>query len=752
MAQWLLTLDVSYSFAVDPGFQRDPHHREFRPEKDSFNNTYLEPATNLLMLRPSFMKRKFDEDFKPLTQWRTKEGWWQPSYRGQDKDAATANMFTAVKPADQGFELIELLVDVAIVAIEASIAHYDDMKWVAESEFTLDVDEGFVIHYHTLGDEFRRKRNWFAVMWDDILLHFSFDGRVRVYQYDREDLTQQPVLVEEFVIASPGELLNKSGYFVFLPIPGYGLSVSHSRVPQKNIFSPSNVRSGVTRAHLVEWRKRTIGGYDRLFEASAVRIAHNPYIPPVIGFQNITYTAGDYTDAIFDPGFKPSVMPSQLDTFLLTTGYGGASTELRKADNSGVWGIGDQQGRVKVSMTPDASGKHTPFVMFWDIAWDPVFATRLTTPLELARYAEDGTDRLMRLEWGDDDMGRFEGKVKAMLSTTAGRKIALRGDATFRLDWRNDDTENWQILFGGFAQEWTVTLRHDTNFGTWFECDFVLKGMEQRFRETHRLFESAFDGNSVGGAINQTLRGSSLPPLSSVPTEAATKTIPRPPDGKAWRFAPKEGDESEEILRILLLFLHTQGVEWRMPFNWANNTFTLEKKPRYDGADGWALVAYDELSNAGAHIWAYGEDPNIRPEPPEANILILEGLTDPSPDGKRVMAKSINKASINDPNSEDYLGRALVAKVKMHGIADKGELNIMARRLMDAISHRRLPETIPIRHLQMGLGPNIQITQYDGEGRVVLTGYIKHRTVVVEEEGNEEMFLDVDSVWEGPWK
>lgn len=753
MAQWRLTLDVPYSFAVEPGFQRDPHHREFRPEKDSFNNTYLDPSTNLLMLQPSFMKRNFNSDFKTLGQWRKTAGWWQESYRGQDPSATAANMFSAVRPAEQDFTLIELLVMVAIVSIETSIALYDSMKWILESNFLLDVDEGFVIHYHVQGDEFRRKRNWFMVMWDNIGLHFAYDGRCRVYEYDRNDLTAAPVLKEEFVFASPGEILNKSGYFVFLPIPVFGLSITHSRVPQKNIFSPSNVRSGVSRGHLVSWPTREISGNNRLFESSTVRIAHNPYTPPVLGFQTITYSAGDYTDAIFDPGFKPSISPTQLETLRVATSYGSAAIELRKADNSGAWVAGtDQQGRVKLSLTPDASGKHTPFVFSYDVAWDPVFATRNTTPLELARYAEDGTDRLLYLEWGEDDMGRFEGKAKAMLSTAAGRAIALRGDATFRLDWRNDDTEVWQTLFGGFAKEWDITVRHDNNYGGWLECDFALLGMHYRFRETHRLFESAFDGNSVGGAVNQVLRGNSLPALASIPAFAANTILPRKPDGKAWRFAPKEGDSSEEILSVLLLFLHTQGVEWRLRHDWDNNTFVLEQKPNLTGVDGWALVAYDELRDAAAHYWSYGEQPNIRPESPEANYIILEGLTDPNSDANRVIVTSIHQESIDDPTSVDYMGRSIVAKASIHGITERTELAKMARRLKDAIAHRRLTEHIPIRHLQMALSPGVQVTQYDGEGRTLLTGWIKWRGVVIEEEGNEEMTLAVDSVWEGAWE
>lgn len=756
MAEFLLELDTPYSFPVEPGFQRSPMMREFAPLKDSHNNTYLDPATGVLMLRPSVMKRDFDQDFKRLSQWRSTPNWWQDSYRGQDAGSSTPNMMSAVKPTGSSFTLIELLISVAIVAIEASAARYDDLKWVLESKFTLDIDEGFCIHYHTLGDEFRRKRNWFAVMWDNILFHFSFDGRCRAYAYDRNNLMTAPTLVEEFEIASPGELLNNSGYFFFLPIPEFGVSISHSRVPQKNIFSPANVQSGVTRSHLVKWPTRTINNKKRLFETSVVRIGHNPYIKPVIGFQSVTYTAGDYTDAVLDPGFLPSTNPAQIYAFPLPTGYGTVTTTLRKSDNSGAWVAGtDRQGRVKIALTPDAGGKHTPFIRFWDVAWDPQFATRNTTPLTLARYAEESTDRLMRLEWSDDDMARFEGKVTAMMSTPAAKAIAMRGDASFLLYWRNDSTESWQILFGGFATDWTIDIRHDPVFGTWFLCDFCLKDMHHRFRETHRLFEGAYDGATVGGALNMLMRGCSLPALASIPTIMANTALPRKEDGKTWRFAPKEGDRSEEILRVLLLFVHTQGVEWRLRWDWTLGAFVPEQKPKRTGADGWSLVAYDEYRNASAHIWSYSglEPPQLRPEPPEANYIIMEGLTDSSPDAQRVLVTTYNDDSINDPTSEDYLGRTLVAKVPVHGVTDKNELALMARRVQDAISHRRASEMIPIAHLQMGLGPGIEVTQYDSAGVVILTGYIKHRTVIVDDlEENATMLLGVDTVWEGEWQ
>jgi prepilin-type N-terminal cleavage/methylation domain-containing protein len=756
MAEFLLTLDVPYSFPVEPGFQRSPMMREFAPLKDSFNNTYLDPATGVLMLRPSVLKRDFDADFKKLDQWRFTPNWWKDNYRGQDAGASNPNMMSAVKPTGSGFTLIELLVTVALVALEASAARLDDLKWVLESKFSLEVDEGFCIHYHTLGDEFRRKRNWYKVQWDNIGFHFSFDGRCRVYEYERGNLTATPTLIEEFEIASPGELLNNSGYFFFLPIPEFGVSISHSRVPQKNIFSPANVQSGVTRSHLVKWPTRTISGNKRLFESSLVRIAHNPYIKPVIGFQSITYTAGDFTDAVFDPGFVPSVNPSRLSAYPLPTGYGTVTTTLRKADNSGAWVAGtDRQARTKIALTPDAGGKHTPFIRFWDVAWEPQFATRNTTPLELARFAENSTNRLMRLEWSEDDMARFEGKATAMMSTTAAKAIALRGDASFLLQWRNLSTDAWQTLFGGFATDWTVDVMHDNAFGTWFLCDFALKDMHHRMRETHRLFEGAYDGDTVGGALNQLMRGCSLPALSTLPTELNTTLIPRKEDGKTWRFAPKEGDRSEEILRVLLLLLHTQGVEWRLRWDWSLGKFVPEKKPKLTGGDGWTLAAYDELRNAAAKIWCYSnanEAPQIRPEPPEANLIIMEGLTDSSPDAKRVIVPISNDDSINNPASPDYLGRTRVAKIPVHGVTDKNELALMARRVKDAISHRRASEMIPIDYLQMALSPGVQVTQYDSAGVLLLQAFIKFRSVIVEEEGDERMLLGVDTVWEGEWE
>ena len=352
-------------------------------------------------------------------------------------------------------------------------------------------------------------------------------------------------------------------------------------------------------------------------------------------------------------------------------------------------------------------------------------------------------------------MARFEGKATAMMSTAQAKAIAMRGDASFLLKWRNSSAEAWQILFGGFATDWTIDVWAGEPFGTWFVCDFALKDMHHRFRETHRLFEGAYDGDTVGGALNQLMRGCSLPPLATVPTEMATTLIPRKEDGKTWRFAPKEGDRSEEILRVLLLFVHTQGVEWRLRWDWTLRAFVPEKKPKLTGANAWSLVAYDEYRNAAAKVWSYSglEPPQIRPEPPEANYIIMEGMTDSSPDAKRVVVPTWNQDSIENPASPDYLGRTRVAKVPVHGVTDVNALALMGRRVKDAIAHRRATEMIPIDHLQMALSPGTQITQYDSLGAILLQGWIKFRHVIVEEiEGNETMLLGTDTVWEGEWE
>lgn len=73
----------------------------------------------------------------------------------------------------------------------------------------------------------------------------------------------------------------------------------------------------------------------------------------------------------------------------------------------------------------------------------------------------------------------------------------------------------------------------------------------------------------------------------------------------------------------------------------------------------------------------------------------------------------------------------------------------MARRLKEAIAHRRHKHSVTCSRLAMGLVPGTQVLKYTDEGYYLFSGWVKERSVVVIEEDFEKMTLHMDRIWEG---
>lgn len=748
-----LTFDVPYTFATEPGCVRSVHCSDFAPAHGILENTTREPLTGLLMLTPSVQKRTWAEDMKGLDQWRHNPAFWREVKRAQENQQAGASLLSTVKPADQAHTLIEILTQTALVAIEASTLYSDDLKWALESNFFLESDEGFALHYHGLSDEMLRKENWFGVQWDNLYLHFSSHGRVKVYRYaDRAHLERTPAFVEEFQIANAGDLLGRAGYFHFIPVPGYGLLVYHNLRGQKSGVVASNADTRTAPgSHLIRHAKITgkpvpASGNFRLFERSPVRLALNPYQAHVVGFQNLRYPlSGSYADAPLDPGYTPSAAPAVTTALYLRTGHGAATATLKNTKNDAAWTAGvDRQARVSMSLTT-TDARYTPFVYGYGIAWNPVMTARNTTPFE--------PDILMRLEFSHDDYGRFEGRARVLLESAAGRAAAERGDATFLLEASEDGGTTWQTIAGGLADFGKPTAVQD-NVGFYYECDVALNDMWQRFDEVHETLASAFDGVPLGDAFNIVFSAAGFAPIAPTAALQAIK-IKGAEGGQRWRFAPGAGDDGQKIIKAFLLLLRRQKSEWRARFDWDAAAWNVEPKPRYDDPDtqAWTLTAWSDEANIPGRVLRYS-DYKPSPEPPEANVTTVTGVSGGEP--STVLVKSapcVNVASLRDPTSVDYLGRVKLADFQVEAISDPDEVNIMNRRVFEACGHRRFQANYQCPDVVLALRPNTKVT-----GRAfnalrqrasVYTGYLKKRTIIIEQDGVGEMRLECDSEFLG---
>lgn len=761
MSLWRLILDQPHSYAIEQGNALDRYSHQFRETSNAASNTWRCPASGVLMLNPSFKKRDFGTDFKGLGNFRKNEAnatYWRAIAKSQDQ----VTMFSTLRPATQTKFFDALVTGVGIAVINAADAFYDNLEWALQSLFVLNVDEGFAIHYQGLTDELLRKNNWFYVQWDNIGLHFSHQGRVRVYEYaDRGNMAAAPTLVHEFDIAEPGELLGKAGYFVFLPIPGFGLAVYHSVAQRKqSMLTASSTAYAVRGAHLIPWGYRVINGYWKMFESSLVNIALNPFQSHVLGYQSLTFaSSGTFTDDVINPTYKPSTAPDAVNVSTVPTGFGTASGVLRNQGNTANWVAGtDRQGRMQMSLAT-SDPRYTPFVYGYHVKWLPVMATRNTTPVTIT---QSFTNVLQELEWTDDWQGYFEGRARLKLQSAAAIAIAERGDCTFQLEYSDNNGVDWSVLNGGLAKfEDDPVLVTDMNGYWWYECDVTLNGQEERLEETKILDRAALESLTLAECFNIVLTTSGFSPIpdNEMPNQALTRRLPATPAGTSFRFVPRPGDRGKKIVRDLLLFLRSQQEEFRLRYNWPGVKWVIEERAR-DTDTFWTIRTTRSAENHAGRV-AYYEALKFKPESPECNVLVVVGLTSLDAETAKGIesAPITNYPSLNDPTSLDYLGRTKITKVMAAPLSTQAEVDKMARRVEPFVQHHNFKPTvkIPAGHYNLALAPNMKVRIYKPDGTTYPDTWIKKRTVNVspEEHGtvsNERMTLHCDQTWEGDFK
>ncbi|MES2463946.1 MAG: hypothetical protein V4671_25530 [Armatimonadota bacterium] len=729
-------LTTPHRFCRQPGYSRQVHCHNFKHWKDANKGTWQDPLTGVVMLRPSFLDPKGAGHFRPLANWtfaqEAEKAKWEVVNRAKDyggaSSLASSPLFSYMIPEQTGTLKGMLtpstpfphVVDLRLVEDVTEAEQSDSIEVALESKEPIVADQGFIVHYNAITDAMHRKRNWFAVIWDNIMVHFSMDGTARAALYEERGVySTAPKIFQEFEIASPGDLSGRDGYFVFLPIPGFGLRILHSHTPQSLPNLTSSARSAANRGVLIPLKTRQVDGFATVFNASKVWLSLNPYVPMVCGFQEIIYDtsrAASFMDATFDAGFKLDRLPDDVSAFVPATPLRSAllNATLRKVDDSGPWepgteiGTGDTQARVKVSMQTN-NPRYTPFLLSYGCKWLPVTQMRATTPVD--------PDSLWHLEWTDDDLAHFEGACVVRMRGEAQRKLVERGDTTFLIEESDDEGQTWNIVNGGFAQIDGQVKGFMYGDGMMeYEATFKLVGMEGVFDEFSQIMENAFDGLTPAQSINLVVNTCGFPFMDELPEGINDPglTLPQTPQGQNWRFATREGDKGDEVIKQMLLLAKRQYVEWRIRYDFAAQKWVLEKKPRDASETGtWTFSPFPDEENIADHVVPIengNEVLSFSVTPPEFNVLQPFGLSTTGNDAERVPGSAlVNVPSLNDPASPDYLGRFKNARPLIAPVADQKVINWMGRRIFDAAGHRRLRPSVVSRTYVRDLKPGAHV-------------------------------------------
>lgn len=782
---WRIKFDVPHTFQVEPEWHKALNASNFHPLMDSFANTWREPVNGTLMLRPSFLTEAWYNSayWHGLDDWNFTTDSWEKVHRGVDpNEVGPILRYFSTQYPDNPL-IARLAGTLEIMKSRPSSIPTDELQEVLTSIFTMVRDESFVWSHGAIGDSIHRFQNWFALIWDIIQIVFSLDGTVDVYRNTGGSGADAVwVFLERFEIASPGDLMKDDGHFIIIPMPGIGIGIYHSYVSQRLDNASSVASVGVTRGHIIPFPTRTDSGVNYILDSSTLKVAvlkDLRIMQHKLGYHQIQFpSSGTYIDDIIDPGYQPSHTPDILQPNGLNTGNGTVSMVLKNTKGTADWDpIGslpttppDRQGRAQLTLATTDS-KYTPFVTSYAVIWEGVSATRATTAIF--------PDKLWGLAFSEDQDEKFEGTCTVMMKGADQRALVERGDTTFQLEKSTNDGTTWTLHAGGLAKLSDDAVMVMDHAGAYYVSNWTLTDMHGRFDEVKKFGETAFDGETVGDAINNVLRMSTLPPITSLPAASTAIKLPFI-SGQNWRYGWKIGDSGDQAISQLLLLMRKQFEEWYYHYNWQTDTSSLVQRP-FNTASGntWTLTPYQDevdISTRNVKLGMGTELLRVTVQPPEGNIVQPFGITAPDAKTARVPGKPVvNVDSIYEPTSPDYLGRTKWIAPYFCPVSDKDEIDRMGRRVYAAACHRRLLVTAQAFDFVDGFKPNALVIirgEDEAGSRANLFGslanvryrtnaagaaysgfWLKRRSVKIDYQEDGQAVTRVtyimDSIWEG---
>jgi hypothetical protein len=147
-----LTLDVPYRFITRPAFERAAHCVDLAPE--SLQNLYHDTGAGVLILTPSTLDHRWRENTVTIDSINKQAQFWREVYRSAREASENPGRFMgSILRANQDRTQIEWYISIAIAAIRAGQL----LRWVAETQFSLQRDEGWAVHIQCADDEYTRE-------------------------------------------------------------------------------------------------------------------------------------------------------------------------------------------------------------------------------------------------------------------------------------------------------------------------------------------------------------------------------------------------------------------------------------------------------------------------------------------------------------------------------------------------------------------------------------------------------------------
>ena len=760
--QWRITYDVENRMTQRPGFAQSPFGTNITQYVKTVldESTWQEPITGMIMLKPSFLTA----DWANATHWYDEsvitrdEPYWELMWHGDGGDPAFNGKFLASETPTLGTKLMPALTGAKHVPQYVSSPSFTNdvirMGMQTNTGADASVDEGFVINWKIASREVmtNKYRNCLFIAIEKLGIHIDFTGKCSVYWYDDpvSGVYTTATLVDSFDIGSITEMTGKWQTLSIMPVPQMGVLITNHTTKstvQKSFKSAADSKS--ISGKLVQVPLRTASGAPYVVGAGKLEVGFNP------DFQNLTYhvafhrirypvtaegaTGKRFMTQVYDPGFVPATSPASHTVGAYQTNASTSSSVSLLNQDAGTYTIGtDRFFRHSLALST-TNAIYTPMIYGVYLRWDKLRVTRTTTPVLIDRYNH--------LEFFDDDLAYGGGRLRATHTTQAEITIVERGDTTYKIERCDDPTAGsptWVTQQTGWARLSSCDVYLDNagtnSFAYRYEADWELTSEIGRFNEVNQYLHTAFDGTNIGSAINNVLNaaGYDAIPTVDLPADAINTTVPVPPRGQSWRHGTKTGDRGDKIIRQLLMLLRKQFVEYRLRWDQVNYKWVLEAKPAYNAATIWKFVPNPADHNVGLNKICVGESPKVyslNVSPPETNYINGVGTTTAQNDAARVPAANplINRASIFDANSPDYLGRIITSMPIFVPYIQPEDILKMSRRVYDAAAQRRFQLKVCSFYYVDGFQPGARcrMLMVNGVDTDYDDLYMKRRTVVI---------------------
>ena len=760
--QWRITFDVENRMTQRPGFAQSPFGTNITQyTKTALDDyTWQEPITGIIMLKPSFLTTGWADtnhwyDESVITR---DEPYWELMWHGDGGDAAFNGKFLASETPTLGVKLMPAISGAKHTPQSVSTPGVpNDVIRIGMQTTTgadTSVDEGFVINWKIASREVmtNKYRNCLFVAIEKLGIHIDFTGKCSVYWYDdpTAGVYTTATLVDTFEIGAITEMTGKWQTLSIIPVPQMGVLITNHTTKstvQKSFKSAADSKS--ISGKMVQVPLRTASGAPYVVGAGKLEVGFNPDFLNLtyhVAFHRIRYPLTDegssghrFMTQVYDPGFIPAAAPaSHVLGAYQTNPTTSASVSLLDKD-AGAFDVGTDRFFRHRLLLSTTNAIYTPMIYGVYLRWDNLRVTRATTPVLIDRYSH--------LEFFDDDLAYGGGRLKATHTLQSEIAIVERADTTYRIE-RCDDpsaaTPTYVVQQTGWARLQSCDVFLDNAAGNSFayryEAEWELTSEIGRFNEVNQYLHTAFDGNNVGNAINNVLNaaGYDAIPTVDLPADAINTQVPVPPRGQSWRHGTKTGDRGDKIIRQLLMLLRKQFVEYRLRWDQVNYKWVLEAKPAYNAATIWKFVPNPADHNVSLNKICVGESPKVYSltiQPPETNYINGVGTTTAQNDAARVPAAHplINRASIFDGSSPDYLGRIITSMPIFVPYMEPADILKMTRRVYDAAAVRRFQMKVCSFYYVDGFQPGARcrMLMVNGVDTDYDDLYMKRRTVVI---------------------